>query len=130
MEDNKISKTVDLDNWYTTQSLITILEQRWGKILIDRFTSDISRKSKRFNSKYLCSETEDISNVFSFDWWNEANHFVPLTLVITRAIKHFLKSTMKRQSTNHNLFKKLWQNQPLYTAFKNIYGNHAKFVPG
>ena len=68
MEDNKISKTVDLDNWYTTQSLITILEQRWGKILIDRFTSDISRKSKRFNSKYLCSETEDISNVFSFDW--------------------------------------------------------------
>ena len=68
MEDNKISKTVDLDNWYTTQSLITILEQRWGKISIDRFTSDISRKSKRFNSKYLCSETEDISNVFSFDW--------------------------------------------------------------
>ena len=62
----EISKTIDFDDWYTTQRLINILEQRWGKISIDRFASDINRKSKRFNSRYLCSETEGI-HAFSFD---------------------------------------------------------------
>ena len=65
-EADKISKTIDFDDWYTTQRLINILEQRWGKISIDRFASDINRKSKIFNSRYLCPETEDI-NAFSFD---------------------------------------------------------------
>ena len=65
-EADKISKTIDFDDWYTTQRLINILEQRWGKISIDRFASDINRKSKRFNSRYLCSETEGI-HAFSFD---------------------------------------------------------------
>ena len=45
-EADKISKTIDFDDWYTTQHLINILEQRWGKISIDRFASDINRKSK------------------------------------------------------------------------------------
>ena len=52
-EADKISKTIDFDDWYTTQHLINILEQRWGKISIDRFSSNINRKSKRFNSRYL-----------------------------------------------------------------------------
>ena len=30
-EADEISKTIDFDDWYTTQGLINILEQRWGK---------------------------------------------------------------------------------------------------
>ena len=48
-EEDKISKTIDFDDWYTTQRLINILEQRWREISIDRFASDIKRKSKRFS---------------------------------------------------------------------------------
>ena len=66
-EADKISKSIDFDDWYATQHLINILEQRWGKISTDRFASDINRKSKRFNARYLCPETADI-NAFSFDW--------------------------------------------------------------
>ena len=66
-EGNKISKTVDFDGWCTTQQLINILEQRWVKILIDIFASDINRKSKRFNSRYLCPETDSI-NTFSISY--------------------------------------------------------------
>ena len=87
-EADKIFKTIDFNDWYTTQRLINILEQRWGKISIDRFASDINRKSKRFNSGYLCLETEGI-NAFSFDWSNEANRLVPPTYFIPRAIKYF-----------------------------------------
>ena len=66
-EANKISKTVDFDDWRTTQQLINILEQLWEKILIDIFASDINRKSKRFNSQYLCLETDSI-NTFSVSY--------------------------------------------------------------
>ena len=87
-EADKISKTIDIDDWYTNQRSINILEQRWGKISIDRFASDINRKPKRFNSRYLCPETEGI-NAFSFNWPNEANLLVPPTYLIPRAITFF-----------------------------------------
>ena len=96
-EADKISKTIDFYDWYTTQHLINILEQPWGKISTDRFSSDINRKSKRFNSRYLCTETKGI-NAFSFDWSNETNLLVPLTYLIPRAIKHFLKSLTKSKA--------------------------------
>ena len=89
-EADKFSKTIDFNDWCTTQHLIDILEQPWGKISIDRFALDINRKSKGFNSKYLCPETEDI-NDFLFDWSNEANLLVLPTYLVPRAIKHFLK---------------------------------------
>ena len=73
-EVDRISKTIDLDDWYMTQHLINILEQRWGKISFDRFAWDINRKCKRFNSRYLTYE----------------NLLVPPTSHIPRAIKHFL----------------------------------------
>ena len=96
-EADKISKTIDFDDWYTTQHLINILEQRWGEISIDKFASDINRKSKRFNSIYLRTETESI-NAFSFDWSNEVNLLVPPTYLIPRAIKHFVKSITKSKA--------------------------------
>ena len=96
-EADKISKTIDFDDWYTTQRLINILEQRWGEISIDKFASDINRKSKRFNSIYLRTETESI-HAFSFDWSNEVNLLVPPTYLIPRAIKHFVKSITKSKA--------------------------------
>ena len=66
-EANKIFRTIYFDDWYATQQLINFLEQRCGKISIDRFASDVNRESKRFNSRYLYLETEGI-NAFSFDW--------------------------------------------------------------
>ena len=96
-EADKIFRTIDFDDWYTTQRLINILEQRWGKISIDRFASDVNRKSKRFNSRYLCPETEGI-NTFSFGWSDQANLLVPPTYLIPRAIKHFLKSLTKSKA--------------------------------
>ena len=48
-EADKIFKTIDFDNWYTNLLLVNILEQRGRKKSIDRFASDINRKSKRFN---------------------------------------------------------------------------------
>ena len=71
-----LSKNMDNDDWVTTSNLMDIIERRRSNITIDRFASGKNRKSKRFNSRYLCPETKGV-NAFSLDWSNEFNLFVP-----------------------------------------------------
>ena len=120
----KISKTIDFDDWYKTQRLINILEQRWGKISIDRFASDTNRKSKRFNSRYLFPETDSI-NAFSFDWSNEVNLPVPPTYLIPRAIKHFLKSLTKSKTI---LICPYWPSAPFQPLLASGHDTYFPFV--
>ena len=93
-----------------TQHLINILEQRWGKISVDRFASDINLKSKKFNSRYLCLETEGI-NAFQLDWSKEANLLVPPTYLVPRAMKHFIKSLTKSKAI---LICPYWPSTPFW----------------
>lgn len=65
-------KTIDFDKCQTTQHLINILEQYSGTTSLDKFVSDINRKTTRFNSKYLCPKTESIK-AFLFIRSNETN---------------------------------------------------------
>ena len=123
-EADEISKTTDFDDWYTTQRLINILEQRWGKIPIDRFVSVINRKSKRFNSRYLCPKTEGI-NAFAFDWSNEINLLVPPTYLIPRAIKHFLKSLTKSKAI---LICPYWPSAPFWPLLASGHDTYFPFV--
>ena len=124
-EADEISKTIDFDDLYTAQGLINILEQRWGKISIHRFFSDINRKSKRFNLRYLCRETEGI-NAFSFDWSNEVNLLVPLTsYLIPRAIKHFLKSLTKSKAI---LICPYWPSIPFWPLLASGHDTYFPFV--
>ena len=91
-------------------SLINILKQLWSKISIHRFASDKNRKSKIFNSRYLCLKTEGI-NAFSFDWSNDANLLVAPKYLIPRAIKHFLKSLKKSKAI---LICPYWPSVPFW----------------
>ena len=123
-EADEISKTIAFDDWYMTQGLINILEQRWRKISIDRFASDINRKSKRFNSRYLCPETEGI-NAFSFDWSNEVNLLVPPSYLIPRAFKHFLKSLTKSKAI---LICPYWPSAPFWPLLASGHDTYFPFV--
>ena len=123
-EAGNISKTIAFEDLYTTQRLISILEQRWGKISIDRFASDINRKSKRFYSRYSCPETEGII-VFSFDWSNKANLLVPPTYLIPRAIKHFLKSLTKSKAI---LICPSWSSAPFWPLLASGHDTYFPFV--
>ena len=92
-----LSKNTDNGDWVTTFNLIYIKERRWGNITIDRFASDKNRKSKRFNSRYLCPETEGV-NAFSLDWSNEFNLLVPPVYLISKTIHHFLASSSEARA--------------------------------
>ena len=105
-----------------TQDLINILEQHWGKISIDRFASDINRKPKRFDSRYLCPEAECIKD-FSFDLSNEASLLVPLTYIIPRNIKHFLRSLTKSKAI---LICPYWRLVPFWSLLAS---GHDTYFP-
>ena len=69
---------MDYDDWYITYELVNI-------------TSDKNNKCLRFNSKFLCPNTEPV-NAISSDWSNKNNLLVPLIFLIPKAFKHFLAS--------------------------------------
>ena len=92
-----LSKNTDNGDWVTTFNLIYIIERRWGNITIDRFASDKNRKLTRFNSRYLCPETEGV-NAFSLDWSNEFNLIVPPVYLISKTIPHFLASSSEARA--------------------------------
>ena len=71
-EADKLSKKIDYADWYITFKLVNMLSQKWGKISVDRFVSDKNNKCSRFNSKFLCPNTETVK-AFSSDWSNETN---------------------------------------------------------
>ena len=121
---DKISKTIGFEDWYTTQRLINILEQRWGKTSIDRFASVINRKSKRFNSRYLCLETEGI-NAFSFNWSNEVNLLLSPTYLIPRATKHFLKSFTKPKAI---LICQYWPSASFWSLLASGHDTYFPFI--
>ena len=78
-----LSKNMENNHWVTISKLIDFIHRSWSNIMIDIFASDKKRKSKRFNSRYLCPKTEGV-NIFSLDWSNKLNLLVPV--VESRAV--------------------------------------------
>ena len=59
-EADKRSKEINYD-CYLTFELVYILSQKWGKKSVDKFASDENNKGSRFNSKFLCPNTETMN---------------------------------------------------------------------
>jgi len=86
---DKLSKDIDYDDWYITKDLLKTLEDKCGKITIDRFASFENRKTKRYNSKFINPETEGV-NAFNYDWSHENNLLVPPVFLLPKTINHFV----------------------------------------
>ena len=59
-EADKCSKEINYD-CYLTFELVYMLSQKWGKKSVDKFASDENNKGSRFNSKFLCPNTETMN---------------------------------------------------------------------
>ena len=91
---DKISKTIDYNDWYVTPDLFEMLTvRRWGVAMIDRFALEKNRKTMRFNSKHLCPGTLG-EDAFAFDWTGEFNWLVPPVNLIGKTVKHFCSSKL------------------------------------
>ena len=91
---DKISKSIDYDDWTIKNELFCFIERLWGKLTIGLFADNNNKKCKRFCSRYWCPGVLKV-DAFSFDWTGERCLMVPPTYLISRCIKHFLASKSK-----------------------------------
>ena len=82
-----LSKLVDHDDWCTTPYFFRVLDQKWGPFSVDRFADNNNTKLKRFNSKYLCPNTEHV-DAFTLTWEGENNYLVPPVGMVPRVLAH------------------------------------------
>ena len=91
-----LSKMVDHDDWQTTPAFFGYLENRWGPHTVDRFASSTNTKLKRFNSKFLCPNTEQV-NAFAVSWSGENNYLAPPVTYVPKVLAHM--SSCKAKGT-------------------------------
>lgn len=84
-----LSRQVDYDDWAISSHLFQQLDQFWGPHSVDRFSSDLTAQTKRFNSRYACPNTEGV-DCFLINWHNENNWLVPPPRLVAAAIRHLL----------------------------------------
>ena len=82
-----LSKLVDHDDWCTTTFLFSFLDRIWGTFTVDRFADSSNTKVKRFNSKYLCPNTEHV-DAFTIPWQYDNNYIVPPICLIPKVLDH------------------------------------------
>lgn len=109
-----ISKSVDTDDWSIDNETFSYIESNFGCCTIDRFADTSNSKTKRFNSKYFCPETNAV-NAFSCDWGdNELNWLCPPISLIGKTIQH-----LKNCKGRGILFLPIWPSAyywPLLTS--------------
>ena len=96
---NRVSKTIDYEDWYTTPKIIIFLKKWWGEITIYRFGSSKTHNLKRVHSKFFCPKRESI-NAFSFDLSHETIYlYNQYALFSEQLVKPFLHQVNSKSNT-------------------------------
>ena len=82
-----LSRTVDHDDWDTTDTLFAILNTRWGPFHRDCFADTKNTRSATFFSKYMCPNSSGV-NAFLYSWERGINYLVPPVSLVGKTIKH------------------------------------------
>ena len=78
---------IDHDEWRVLREVFEYVNGLWGPHTIDRFANSTNTKLKRFNSEYLCPNTEHV-DAFTTSWEGENNYLVPPVSAIQIVIAH------------------------------------------
>ncbi len=87
---DRLSRFVDLNDWFLNQQLCRQLQQRWFACSVDRFANERNHRLIRFNSHFSVPGCEAV-DAFSQCWTNEDNWLVPPPSLIPAALEHLLQ---------------------------------------
>ena len=107
------SRPNDTDNFSIDHKTFYHIQRSLGYCTIDRFADNNNRKLKRFNSKYLCPDTEGV-NAFAHNWRHEINWLCPPINLIGDTIK--LAAFCKARGI---LMIPLWESSYFYPLIWN-----------
>ena len=81
-----LSKMYDFEDWETTNTLFKYLNRVWGSFAMDRFADNENCKTKVFNSKHWCPNT-DCVDPFLTSWQHKNNYLVSTYTSYSKAHK-------------------------------------------
>ena len=82
------SKMVDTDDWTIDNKSYSIICQKFGYPTVDRFSDNVNKKVRKFNSKFFCPGTNAV-NAFTQNWADESlNWLSPPIKCIIPTIRH------------------------------------------
>ena len=85
-----ISRTIDRDDWSTSQAFFKYIDFLWGPHTFDRFADCNNKKTEKFNSRIWSPYTNGV-DAFTFDWKEENNWLVPPIYLVSKCINYMIK---------------------------------------
>ena len=80
-----LSKIPDYDDWCISDSLLSLLQSRWGPITCDCFANSINAKHLKFYSPFACPGSSGVG-AFNFSWSYDRNLLVPPLSLIPQTV--------------------------------------------
>ena len=119
---DSLSKFNDSDNWSIDNKTFEHIQNTFGCFTIDRFSDDINKKVKVFNSKFHCPNTVGV-NAFTLDWKNEFNWLSPPIKLVGKTLRHAKYCKAKRV-----LFIPMWKSSYFWPLITPDGKHFEKFV--
>ena len=82
-----ISKHVDTDDWGIDEESFQFIQDKFGRLEVDRFASGSNARLPRFDARFRCPGCET-ANTFTANWGNCFNWLCPPISLIGAVIKH------------------------------------------
>ena len=82
-----LSRIVDYDDWGVDPCIFQAIDASWGPHSVDCFASSYNALLPRFHSRFWSPGCEAV-DIFTVNWGNELNWWVPPLHLICRTIRH------------------------------------------
>jgi len=82
-----LSKIVDYDDWIVKDCYLRAVTSLWGPCSVDCFACSISRKVRRFYSKYFNPDSLGVDSL-TFNWVGETCWLVPPVSLVKEVMRH------------------------------------------
>ena len=118
------SRVIDYDDWYVSAKFFNFIQDKLGKMDIDRFADEHNHNLPRFNTRFLTEGSEAI-DAFTQNWALAKNWLVPPTILIPRALKY-----LKECSAMGILIVPVWHGSSFWPFIYDFLKNEQAVLKG
>ena len=86
---DKISRSLDTDDWEINGKMFSYLDSLWGAFTVDLFADENNHKTQRFYSRHWVEKSTGV-DAFSFSWSYENCWIVPPVKLIAKVLKKLM----------------------------------------
>ena len=117
-----ISRIIDYDDWSLNKTVFSFLDASWGPHTVDCFASPHNKQVERLYSRFWSPGCKAV-DIFTVNWGNETNWWLPPLHLVCRTIQHAAKCKAKGTLVVH-----AWNSSPFWPILCPDGSHLAPFV--